>query len=127
MRAARGAPALAQASLPGEQTVAEPAAGLGLSLGALRDPLEAVPGRDAMRSVVLAVREDLVRIKEQLDLFVRSDRQQVEALAPLLAPLRQIADTLAVLGFGQPRRVIIDQVTVLQALAQGQRVPRMRC
>ena len=123
LRAARGAPALAQASLPGEQTVAEPAAGLDLSLGALRDPLEAVPGRDAMRSVVLAVREDLVRIKEQLDLFVRSDRQQVEALAPLLAPLRQIADTLAVLGFGQPRRVIIDQVTVLQALAQGQRVP----
>ena len=32
-------------------------------------------------------------------------------LDALLAPLKQIADTLAVLGFGQPRKVILDQLT----------------
>ena len=81
------------------------------------------PDRDAMRSVVAALCEELVRVKERLDLFVRSDRLHVSELSSLMAPLRQIADTLAVLGFGQPRKVIIDQLAVMQGLAQGQREP----
>ncbi|MCW8274695.1 Hpt domain-containing protein [Pseudomonas sp. PCH199] len=81
------------------------------------------PDRDAMRSVLAALCEELVRVKERLDLFVRSDRQHASDLDSLLAPLRQIADTLAVLGFGQPRKVIIDQLAVVLSLAQGQRVP----
>jgi chemosensory pili system protein ChpA (sensor histidine kinase/response regulator) len=79
------------------------------------------PDRDAMRSVVSALCEELVRVKERLDGFVRSDRQHVGELSSLLPPLRQIADTLAVLGFGQPRKVIIDQLAVVLGLAQGQR------
>ncbi|MDB6047944.1 MAG: cheA 1 [Pseudomonas sp.] len=78
------------------------------------------PDRDAMRSVVGALCEELVRVKERLDGFVRSDRKHVAELSSLLPPLRQIADTLAVLGFGQPRKVIIDQLAVVQRLAQGQ-------
>src|SRR5690606_10016147 len=35
------------------------------------------PDRDAMRSVVGALCEELVRVKDSLDLFVRSDRSQV--------------------------------------------------
>ncbi|MBK5353657.1 Hpt domain-containing protein [Pseudomonas sp. TH41] len=81
------------------------------------------PDRDAMRSVLAALCEELVRVKERLDLFVRSDRQHTSDLDNLLAPLRQIADTLAVLGFGQPRKVIIDQLAVVLSLAQGQREP----
>ncbi len=81
------------------------------------------PDRNAMGSVLGALCEELVRVKERLDLFVRSDRQHIGDLDALLAPLRQIADTLAVLGFGQPRKVIIDQLAVVQSLAQGQREP----
>ncbi|MBT2340172.1 MULTISPECIES: Hpt domain-containing protein [Pseudomonas] len=81
------------------------------------------PDRDALRSVLTALCEELVRVKERLDLFVRSDRQHASELDSLLAPLRQIADTLAVLGFGQPRKVIIDQLAVVLSLAQGQREP----
>ncbi|KAB0497572.1 Hpt domain-containing protein [Pseudomonas vancouverensis] len=81
------------------------------------------PDRDAVRSVLTALCEELVRVKERLDLFVRSDRQHTSDLDSLLAPLRQIADTLAVLGFGQPRKVIIDQLAVVLSLAQGQREP----
>ncbi|KAA0986394.1 Hpt domain-containing protein [Pseudomonas sp. ANT_J28] len=81
------------------------------------------PDRDAMRSVLAALCEELVRVKERLDLFVRSDRQHTSDLESLLAPLRQIADTLAVLGFGQPRKVIIDQLAVVLSLVQGQREP----
>lgn len=81
------------------------------------------PDRNAMGSVLGALCEELVRVKERLDLFVRSDRQHTSDLDTLLAPLRQIADTLAVLGFGQPRKVIIDQLAVVLSLAQGQREP----
>jgi chemosensory pili system protein ChpA (sensor histidine kinase/response regulator) len=81
------------------------------------------PDRDAMRSVIVALCDELVRTKERLDVFVRGDRQHVSELNALLPPLRQIADTLAVLGFGQPRKVIIDQLNVVQGMAQGQREP----
>ncbi len=81
------------------------------------------PDRNAMGSVLGALCEELVRVKERLDLFVRSDRQHTDDLDTLLAPLRQIADTLAVLGFGQPRKVIIDQLAVVLSLVQGHREP----
>ncbi|PWU27555.1 hybrid sensor histidine kinase/response regulator, partial [Pseudomonas sp. RW407] len=81
------------------------------------------PDRDAMRSVVGALCEELVRVKDSLDLFVRSDRSAVADLQALVTPLKQIADTLAVLGFGQPRRVILDQLEVVGALADGRREP----
>ena len=81
------------------------------------------PDRDAMRSVVGALCEELVRVKDSLDLFVRSDRAQVGELVSLKPALKQVADTLAVLGFGQPRKVIIDQIEVIEALAQGSRAP----
>ncbi|MCJ7955934.1 MAG: Hpt domain-containing protein [Pseudomonas sp.] len=81
------------------------------------------PDRNAMGSVLGALCEELVRVKERLDLFVRSDRQHTNDLDALLAPLRKIADTLAVLGFGQPRKVIIDQLAVVLSLVQGQREP----
>jgi len=98
-------------ALPGEAVVDEERARL------------AGPDRDAMRSVVGALCEELVRVKDSLDLFVRSDRSVVGELESLLAPLKQIADTLAVLGFGQPRKVILDQIEVVGALARGQRKP----
>lgn len=124
LRAERGVEALGQGSLSGAApAAAEELANFDLSLGSLRERLQAGSDRDALRSVVAALCEDLMRVKERLDQFVRGDRQRLDDLQPLLSPLRQIADTLAVLSFGQPRRVIIDQVLVLQSLAQGQRVP----
>lgn len=86
-------------------------------------PPLAGPDRDALRSVVSAVCDELRHSKQRLDQFVQSDRQHVDALNGLLPALRQVADTLAVLGFGQPRKVIIDQVAVIQGLSQGQREP----
>jgi len=81
------------------------------------------PDRGAMRSVVAALCEELVRVKDSLDLFVRSDRQGLAELAGLQPSLKQIADTLAVLGFGQPRRIILDQIGVIETLTAGERKP----
>jgi chemosensory pili system protein ChpA (sensor histidine kinase/response regulator) len=82
-----------------------------------------LPDYVALRSVVTAMREELLRIKQRLELFGQGDRQRLDDVASLLPSLRQVADTLAVLGFGQPRKVIIDQVAVLQGLVQGLRMP----
>ncbi|MFF7706400.1 response regulator [Pseudomonas sp. NPDC007930] len=76
------------------------------------------PDRDALRTVVVALCDELVRHKQRLEQL--GERRDSAELAELLPPLRQIADTLAVLGFEQPRRVIIDQLGVIQALAQAQ-------
>lgn len=123
LRHCRGLEPLAQGSLMAGASErlagAADLANLDLSLGNWREHLQASQGRDALRSVVIALCDDLIRIKERLDQFVRSDRQDREQLDALLAPLRQIADTLSVLGFQQPRRVIIDQVLALQALAEN--------
>ncbi|CAG8864192.1 Sensor histidine kinase RcsC [Pseudomonas fluorescens] len=129
LRGCRGVEPLAQGSLMGGvqpgQVLAGPEdlANLDLPLGGWREHMEAGQGRDALRSVVRALCDDLMRIKERLDVYGRGDRQQHGQLEPLLAPLRQVADTLAVLGFQQPRRVIINQVLAVQSLALGQRAP----
>ena len=81
------------------------------------------PDRGAMRSVVTALCEELVRVKDSLDLFVRSDRKVISELASLEVPLKQIADTLAVLGFAQPRKIILDQIALVQSVAQGRQAP----
>ncbi|TDQ38124.1 Hpt domain-containing protein [Thiopseudomonas denitrificans] len=73
--------------------------------------------RDAIRSVVSALCEELVRIKDSLDLFVRSDRSALSELDNLQQPLKQIADTLAVLGFSQQRKVVLEQADTLRAIA----------
>ena len=81
------------------------------------------PDRGAMRSVVAALCEELVRIKDNLDLFVRSDRSKLDELSALQLPLKQIADTLAVLGFAQPRKIVLDQIEVVDALVTGRAEP----
>ncbi|MBA1193990.1 response regulator [Pseudomonas entomophila] len=123
LRACRGAEALSPGSLfegelAGQRLAgADDLANLDLSLGAWRERLQTGQGHDALRSVVEALCGDLLRIKERLDASAREANQH-GALEALLAPLRQVADTLAVLGFQQPRRVIIDQVLALQGLIQ---------
>ncbi|HYQ38099.1 MAG TPA: Hpt domain-containing protein, partial [Pseudomonas sp.] len=81
------------------------------------------PDRDAMRSVVGALCEELVRVKDSLDLFVRSDRRQVSELASLQGTLKQVADTLGVLGFGQQRKLIADQLEMIASLIGGRQQP----
>ncbi|HBT58955.1 MAG TPA: hybrid sensor histidine kinase/response regulator, partial [Pseudomonas sp.] len=78
------------------------------------------PDREAMQSVALALGEELMQVKDQLDLFVRSDRRDLTALEGMLPVMKRIADTLAMLGLGQPRRVLTEQIEQVMRLASGQ-------
>ncbi|MBE0485694.1 Hpt domain-containing protein [Marinobacter sp.] len=74
------------------------------------------PGRDAIHSVVSALNEELARLKDQLDLFVRAELRQNSELEDLLPGLHQVANTLAVIGLGIPRKVVTEQAELVERL-----------
>ncbi|CAN0596758.1 unnamed protein product, partial [Ectocarpus sp. 12 AP-2014] len=76
------------------------------------------PGREAIHSVVSALNEELAKLKDQLDLFVRAELRQNDELEDLLPGLKQVANTLAVLGLGIPRRVVNEQIELVERLAR---------
>ena len=56
-----------------------------------------------MQTVAAAIREDLSKVKDVLDIFVRRGAGQPQELAPQVEMLRKIGDTLGVLGLGELR------------------------
>ena len=67
-----------------------------------RDTLSA-PSIKLMQTVAGAIREDLGKVKDVLDIFVRRGSGQPAELAPQVELLRKIGDTLGVLGLGDLR------------------------
>jgi len=84
-----------------------------------RESLSA-PSVKLMRTVGAAIKEDLSKVKDVLDIFVRKGGTQVDELAPQLELLRKISDTLGVLGLGGLRTRVQNETQQLQAiLSQG--------
>jgi chemosensory pili system protein ChpA (sensor histidine kinase/response regulator) len=86
-----------------------------------RETLSA-PSVRLMRTVAAAIREDLTRVKDVLDIFVRKGANQVEDLVPQLEMLRKISDTLGVLGLGALRDRVQAEIESLRAIVD-RRVP----
>ena len=80
-----------------------------------REKLSA-PSVRLMQTVAAAIKEDLSRIKDVLDIFVRKGGAQVEELAAQLDMLRKISDTLGVLGLGDLRQRVQMQIQRLQEI-----------
>ncbi|AUM13282.1 Hpt domain-containing protein [Ketobacter alkanivorans] len=81
------------------------------------------PDKATISSVVAALLEELSGVKETLDLFMRgqvSDSKELRAVIPVL---KQISDTLAVLGVGNPRRVIVEQIDTIGHMVDSQELP----
>jgi chemosensory pili system protein ChpA (sensor histidine kinase/response regulator) len=80
------------------------------------------PSIRLMQTVAQAIREDLARVKDVLDIFVRTGMERVEELAPQLELLKKIGDTLGVLGLGDLREMVQARREELQELvAHGRR------
>lgn len=71
---------------------------------------------ELMRSVSAVIKEDLLQIKDQLDIFVRSKERNADDLKPFTEQLGRISDTLAMLGLGDLHKIIQDQVTSINGL-----------
>ncbi len=80
-----------------------------------RESLSA-PSVKLMRTVGAAIKEDLSKVKDVLDIFVRKGGTQVDELAPQLELLRKISDTLGVLGLGGLRTRVQNEIQQLHGL-----------
>ena len=83
-------------------------------------PVVSPSGRQALSSAAAALREELLLVKDQLDLIVRAGGDASAALANLIAPLKQIGSTLSLLGFESSKSIIGAQVDLLNDTQEGE-------
>ncbi|QVL42993.1 MAG: Hpt domain-containing protein [Alcanivorax sp.] len=79
------------------------------------------PDSMAMSSVVTALSEELTKIKDALEQFVHQGDSDPATLAPEAIRLKQVSDTVAMLGLGQPRTLVEEQLKVMEAIVDGRR------
>jgi chemosensory pili system protein ChpA (sensor histidine kinase/response regulator) len=87
-----------------------------------RESLSA-PSVKLMQTVAAAIREDLAKVKDVLDIFVRRGGAQSQELAPQVELLRKIGDTLGVLGLGELRANVQEATERLEAIVLGKLQP----
>jgi chemosensory pili system protein ChpA (sensor histidine kinase/response regulator) len=88
-----------------------------------RESLSA-PSVKLMRTVAAAIKEDLSKVKDVLDIFVRRGGGRHDELVPQLDLLKKISDTLGVLGLGELRQRVQQEVAELsQVLSEGKSPP----
>jgi len=77
--------------------------------------------RALLDTVSIAIKEDLMRVKDALDLHLRTNDAKPADLSAQTDVLDRVADTLGMLGLGVPRRVVQEQRQVLTEIAAGAR------
>src|SRR5580692_7428725 len=83
-----------------------------------RESLSA-PSVKLMQTVAAAIREDLGKVKDVLDIFVRRGSGQPQSLAPQVEMLHKIGDTLGVLGLGELRAAVQGETERLEKIVAG--------
>ena len=78
------------------------------------------PNAALMGTVSAVLLEDLTRVKDTLDVFMRKEDRDTAELKPLCDTLNQMADTLGMMGLGLQRRMVQDQIGILRAMAEGE-------
>ncbi|MGB5940695.1 MAG: Hpt domain-containing protein [Rhodanobacter sp.] len=73
--------------------------------------------RALLDSVSRALKDDLLRVKEALDLFLRQQNGDPAQLAVQGEVLERVGDTLGMLALAVPRRVVTEQRRVLDEIA----------
>ena len=82
------------------------------------------PSIKLMQTVAAAIREDLAKVKDVLDIYVRRGGAAPDELAPQIELLRKIGDTLGVLGLGEQRARVQAEIARLEALVAAKRAAR---
>jgi len=77
------------------------------------------PSVKLMQTVAAAIREDLAKVKDVLDIFVRRGAGQPQELASQVELLRKIGDTLGVLGLGELRAKVQGETERLGKIVNG--------
>ena len=77
------------------------------------------PSIKLMHTVAAAIREDLSKVKDVMDIYVRRGGGQAEELVPQVALLKKIGDTLGVLGLGGLRGRVQEATAKLEGIITG--------
>jgi len=76
------------------------------------------PSVKLMQTVAAAIKEDLGRVKDVLDIYVRTGMNKSSELVPQLDLLKKISDTLGVLGLGELRGDVEAEVERLKSVVR---------
>lgn len=93
--------------LPGDKELEEARSGL----GGLNTEL--------LKTVSQGIREDLLEVKDILEIYAHSEAKDMERLKVLPELLGKIADTLGMLGLGEPRENVLTQKDKVNEIVQG--------
>ncbi|MBO9665127.1 Hpt domain-containing protein [Dokdonella sp.] len=77
--------------------------------------------KNLLGTVSAAIKEDLLRVKEALDIFLRTRGADPGELQGQVEVLHRVGDTLGMLGLGVPRRVVDEQRGIVEEMAARQR------
>ena len=75
--------------------------------------------RALLDTVSAAVKDDLLHVKDALDLHLRTGSEDVASLQPQVETLARVADTLGMLGLGIARNVVQQQRDAMQSIIDG--------
>ncbi len=77
--------------------------------------------RSLLGTVSAAIKEDILRVKDALDLFLRSGSSDPSGLSAQADVLDRVSDTLGMLGLGVARRVVQEQRDAIRNVVSGDR------
>ena len=77
--------------------------------------------RALLDTVSAAIKEDLLRVKDSLDLHLRTGKTDVAELRPQVEALGRVSDTLGMMGLGIARGVVLQQRDAMHEIVAGQR------
>ena len=75
--------------------------------------------RALLDTVSAAVKDDLLHVKDALDLYLRTGSEDLASLQPQAETLARVADTLGMLGLGVARKVVQQQRDAMQSILDG--------
>jgi len=81
------------------------------------------PSVKLMQTVAAAIREDLAKVKDVLDIYVRRGGAAPDELSSQVELLRKIGDTLGVLGLGEQRARVQGEIGRLEAMIASKEAP----
>lgn len=77
------------------------------------------PNAALMETVSAVIIEDINKVKDNLDVYVRADDKDVSLLESVHASLTQMADTLAMLNLGVQREAVLKQAGIIGDFVNG--------
>ena len=77
--------------------------------------------RVLLDTVSAAIKEDLLRVKDALDLYLRTGQTDVAQLHPQVEALTRVSDTLGMMDLGVARGVVLQQRDAVHEIVGGRR------